>query len=631
MHQYRECRREIPRKFVMDIKAINYKYHDFRFTLQEKEIINLLMGEQLYINKEECLRELLKNSVDACRFRKDELRKQELDYEPRIIFRSAPEEHKIIVEDNGMGMDEYVIESHFTKIGHSFYRSERFLKDKHNFEPVGELGIGFLSYFMIADKVTIETTSVDNSLIIEIDNVSDYFFIKQGNKKSPGTIVTLDLNEVFKFKSLAQLIRKFATHIEFPIEVFDSDGEKYIIENRINLLSNLDEKNYEVLVLPMKNEFFAGHFGVLANKDIRNPFIIHPMNIDRGMKLEQNFISMGGVLISSDDTTNLLKPLWTKPNLVVFDVNLKKNFIDLNVARNNIIDNEKLVKFKSMFEEELIKSLVELFDKIKERSDKIDIDYSYIMYNFFKTYVRSEFDIRLNKKSVDAKFSDNFIKFMKSFCYFKCFSDEGLRYLNYEEIVRRDERIISLEDLNDEDDEYLLEIVEEAHRDGIIIADEKYTPSLYFRKILFNIDPTDFIDIFGLRSIRSTKLDSIFSDLHNGAGVGYFLFQASYWTTRFVEYATSDEIIFNKNNRFIKLIIDNEKLLADATTTFSLKDFFSDLIRNNNYSHILSKQKFIIKLFVEKHIIDQEDAVKYELKPDDFPPSFFNISFSIYL
>ena len=48
LHQYRDCRNEIPRKFFMDIKAINYKYHDFRFSLQEKEIIKLLMGDKLY-------------------------------------------------------------------------------------------------------------------------------------------------------------------------------------------------------------------------------------------------------------------------------------------------------------------------------------------------------------------------------------------------------------------------------------------------------------------------------------------------------------------------------------------------------------------------------------------------------
>ncbi len=369
LHQYRDCRKEIPRKFVMDIKAVNYKYHDFRFSLQEKEIINLLMGEKLYANKAESLRELLKNSVDACRFRKDELRKQGLNYEPKITFYSMPEEHKIIVEDNGIGMDEDVIESHFTKIGHSFYRSEQFVKSSHNFEPVGELGIGVLSYFMIADKIAIETaTGVDSSLIIEIDNISDYFFVKRGDRKSPGTVVTLDLDEDFKYQSLTDLVRAFATHIEFPIEVFDSDGVKYIIENRINFSFDLSEKYYEVLVLPVENECFSGSFGVFANKSVGNPFGIY-----RVEKHDQNYVSSEGILVSNDDTTNSLKPPWIRPELVDFDINLKKGTIDLNVARNNIIANEKLVKFKNVFEEELINALIKLIGKNKARSEEMEI------------------------------------------------------------------------------------------------------------------------------------------------------------------------------------------------------------------------------------------------------------------
>jgi hypothetical protein len=628
LHQYRDCRKEVPRKFIIDIKSINYKYHDFRFSLQEKEIINLLMGEKLYNNKAESLRELLKNSVDACRFRKDELMKQGLNYEPKITFNSVPDEHKIIVEDNGMGMDEYIIESHFTKIGRSFYRSEQFLKNIHNFEPVGELGIGVLSYFMIADKVTIETTTdVDGSLIIEIDNVSDYFFVKQGNKKSPGTVVTLDLNRDFGYKSLAELIRTYATHVEFPIEVFDSDGEKYIIEDRINFPLELAEKYYEVL--PVKIECFSGSLGVFANKRIEHPFEINPFNIGRVKKLEQNYVSSEGILVSNDDTTNSLLPSWINPNLVVFDIDLKKEDIDLNVARNKIIDNEKLAKFKKVFEEELINALIDLVGKIKARSDT---DYPKMIYSFFKYYIRNKTDRSYNRNMLNVELSENFIKFARRFCFFKCFTEEGMFFLNYEEITRKNVPIVLLRDLNDDDDEYLLGIFEDAHEKGVLIADEKDRSIIYLANILFNIKSKDFSEIFGETSIRSTKLNSIFSDLHDNMGILYSMFRPqSYWTTRFIEYANDEEVIFNENNNFINLIITNDASLADEISIFSLKEFFSSLTNDNNYDRIFNKQKAILALFVLKNIIEKNDVSKYELKPSDFPPSFSNISFAIYL
>jgi len=280
-----------------------------------------------------------------------------------------------------VGMDEYIIDSHFTKIGRSFNESEQFLNSTHNFEPVGELGIGVLSYFMIADKVTIETArSIDNSLIIEIDNISDYFFVRQGKREGPGTVVTLDLNKDFKYDSLAKLIETFATHIEFPVEVFDSDGKNYLIKNRINFSFDFSDK-YHDLVFPVNNVCFSGYFGVFANKSKNNPFAIYHVK-----KLEQNYISLEGILVSSNDKiTTFIMPSWIRSNLVDFDINIMKGVVDLNVARNGIISNEKLTEFKKTFEKELIAVLIRLIDENKAKilEEETDINYSEVVYTFF--------------------------------------------------------------------------------------------------------------------------------------------------------------------------------------------------------------------------------------------------------
>ena len=526
-------------------------------------------------------------------------------------------------------MDEYIIESHFTKIGHSFYRSDQFLKNSHNFEPVGELGIGVLSYFMIADKVTIETTTgIDNSLIIEIDNVSDYFFVKRGVKRSPGTIVTLDLNKDFEYKSLARLIRAYATHIEFPIEIFDSDGEKYIVENGINFPSELSEKHHEVIVLPVENECFSGSFGVFVNKNIGNPFEIDSIKIYQGKKRKQKCVSSEGIFVSNGYVNDLLLPAWINPDLVDFDINLKKRVIDLNVARNNIVDNEKLAKFRDMFEEELINALIILINETKAKSHAKNKNVPNLIYNLFKNYIRNKLNICVFNKEHDSVLSEKFIKFLKQFCIFKCFTYEGIFYLNYEDVIRKNEGIILLNNLNDKDDDYLLSILENSYIKSMIIADEKDKSIIYVSEILFNIQPREFIEIFGVRPIRSTKLDSIFSELNDSMGIGYVLYRTvSYITTRFVEYANEEDVIFNEDNNFIKLIMTNENSLADETTTFSLRDFFSSLMINRNYNCILFKQKAILRLFVDRNIIAENDATNYELKPSDFPPSFFNKSF----
>jgi HSP90 family molecular chaperone len=100
------------------------------------------------------------------------------------MFELTPNRDRLIVSDNGAGMDEDIIERYFTKIGESFYRSSEFLEQDLGFTPVSELGIGFLSCFMIADKVVVETKTDDSSpLLMYIGEISNYFFVWEGKKK----------------------------------------------------------------------------------------------------------------------------------------------------------------------------------------------------------------------------------------------------------------------------------------------------------------------------------------------------------------------------------------------------------------------------------------------------------------
>ena len=72
-----------------------------------------------------------------------------------------------------------------------------------------------------------------------------------------------------------------------------------------------------------------------------------------------------------------------------FDIDLRKGVIDLNVARNGIIANEKLVEFKKVFEEELINALIKLIGENRTESDEMDINYSNMVYDFFKNYIQN--------------------------------------------------------------------------------------------------------------------------------------------------------------------------------------------------------------------------------------------------
>ena len=90
-----------------------YIYRETKFNLSKRQVIDLLMGTKLYGNPEVALRELLQNSIDACLLRKAQEKQWGNLYCPRIDVKYYTEDKDMIleVEDNGTGMDQYIISS----------------------------------------------------------------------------------------------------------------------------------------------------------------------------------------------------------------------------------------------------------------------------------------------------------------------------------------------------------------------------------------------------------------------------------------------------------------------------------------------------------------------------------------
>lgn len=117
-----------------DICGTNYKYGEHRFTLDQQGILDLLMGENLYNDPLVFIRELLQNAIDTTRFR--ELYETDPGYKPKIIVSQWYDDDKyqwIKIDDNGMGMDEDIINKYLLKVGKSYYNSNEFEAQKIKF------------------------------------------------------------------------------------------------------------------------------------------------------------------------------------------------------------------------------------------------------------------------------------------------------------------------------------------------------------------------------------------------------------------------------------------------------------------------------------------------------------------
>ncbi|HAW28539.1 MAG TPA: hypothetical protein DCY03_10540, partial [Planctomycetaceae bacterium] len=112
-----------------------------------------LLAKNLYSEKRVFIRELIQNAHDGI------LRRQSREpdaFSPRIDVESRPDELQFIIRDNGLGMDLNDIREYLAVIGRGATRLEK--GDVTGL--VGQFGIGFLSAFIVAERVEVETRKV---------------------------------------------------------------------------------------------------------------------------------------------------------------------------------------------------------------------------------------------------------------------------------------------------------------------------------------------------------------------------------------------------------------------------------------------------------------------------------------
>ena len=136
------------------------------------------------------------------------------------------------ITDNGIGMTKDEVDEYINQI--AFSGAEAFLekyKDKANDDQIiGHFGLGFYSAFMVADQVTIDTLSFKDgaeSVHWSCDGGTEYD-ISEGTKTTPGTEITLYLNEdSYEFANeykAKEVLDKYCSFMPVPIFVTNEDA-----------------------------------------------------------------------------------------------------------------------------------------------------------------------------------------------------------------------------------------------------------------------------------------------------------------------------------------------------------------------------------------------------------------------
>ncbi len=312
------------------------------FSMDHNRVAEMFIGDNIYDDKYIAIREVIQNSIDSCNLK----RSMNPLYLPEIILELNGVE--LIVKDNGLGMNEYIIKNYFSALCRSYYKD-------NNLDSIGQFGIGVFSYFMLCNNFTVETKAEHSNPIKfkAFKNLKSYFyfyhnFISQINE---GTITTLHLREDIindlTFELLLSIVRDFFRFLDINIIIICGDKyqklekEKLILDiekeliHKIKLEARGQLSDYKFLEAYINNNEYEGICGVIfMNTKLCEYFPFFVNGIFNGLYKPTILLCQKGVRIVHDN-------YWINnrifSNNLVIKINFKKK-LKININRNSFND-----------------------------------------------------------------------------------------------------------------------------------------------------------------------------------------------------------------------------------------------------------------------------------------------------
>ena len=357
------------------------------FQTETKQLLKLMI-HSLYSNKEIFIRELVSNASDAIdklRFKSVEDKSiSKFNKDLKIDVKILKEENKIIISDNGIGMNEHELVANIGTIARSGTAS--FLDNitgdkKKDSNLIGQFGVGFYSVFMVADKVQVISKSVyedsDKATLWESTGEEKYK-LQEVTKEANGTDIIIYLNdENIEFAEEGRikfLLEKYSQYINFPLNIINSENESIRINDSDALWlkpkRSIKDKEYQdfykFITFDQEDPLLWVHNKVEGKNEYSNllyipskpPFDLWNRDSPRGVKL---YIQRVFIM---DDASNFL-PLYLRFVRGIIDT----SDLPLNVSREILQEHQLVDTIKKSVTKRILDSLKSLksdsFDEYK--------------------------------------------------------------------------------------------------------------------------------------------------------------------------------------------------------------------------------------------------------------------------
>ena len=255
-----------------------------QFKAESKRLLDLMINS-IYTNKEIFLREIISNASDALDKRyynsltqkKENVKKEDL----KINIVIDKENRKLIVEDNGCGMNKKELENNLGTIAKSGSLAFKEAQEKkEEVDIIGQFGVGFYSCFMVSKDVVVESKATNSEDAYRWHSKGvDGYTIEPTEKDTVGTKIILTLKDdtddepysrYLETYVIKELVTKYSDYIRYPImmdvpheKLKEGSKDEYetVIENEtLNSMVPLWKKKKSEITPQEYHSFYSAKF-----------------------------------------------------------------------------------------------------------------------------------------------------------------------------------------------------------------------------------------------------------------------------------------------------------------------------------------------------------------------------------
>ena len=201
----------------------------YEFQADISRLMNMIINS-FYSNKDVFLRELISNASDAIdKARISDLSTGKTSTEYSIKISPDKVNNTLLIEDNGIGMDEEDLIKNLSTIAHSGTKDfcDK-LSNKSISDFIGQFGVGFYASYLVANKVEVYTRKEGQQMYHWESDAGSSYNISEVNEDSPspnltrGTIILLHLRDEEKAyieeTTIKNTIKQHSQFISYPIQ-----------------------------------------------------------------------------------------------------------------------------------------------------------------------------------------------------------------------------------------------------------------------------------------------------------------------------------------------------------------------------------------------------------------------------